>query len=444
MGGVMRLSIVRRASVGREAAARAATAEPSALSLLFALVWLLAASFVGLVASVPARADDGGAHAFLMREAARSTHASSVGSFFRSAPRVFSAAAQAPRAVKARNSAVSKAARAKIRRRRHALALARAEAAKRALAAETKVLEKTEAATAETAPTSAKLAHKAAAAAARPADAYLRDETLRRGDIVATRQGLKVFAGAAHFPYVASDFTPVSRARRLGKRAALIALDKTIRRSRPASTRVVRVASAVTTKPRRVIVGTTERATNVASVERRRRHGEGHASAAMAYAPGPSLGPAQKAIERAVSKARRHGRKTIRRGHAASTNGLRVASAVKARRSQDATRRKSTHASRVARTKIGVASTTRHLQRRRSHASVAMAYAAGPTLAPAQKSIERVAHRGSRQGFRASRHYRGASVAARARVQRTVFAYSLPPRPARRNLGRGFLQYLFE
>ena len=38
------------------------------------------------------------------------------------------------------------------------------------------------------------------------------DRTLRRGDLVMTAQGLRVFKGSSHFPYRAADFVPLSEA----------------------------------------------------------------------------------------------------------------------------------------------------------------------------------------------------------------------------------------
>ncbi|WP_332681835.1 hypothetical protein [Bosea sp. (in: a-proteobacteria)] len=67
---------------------------------------------------------------------------------------------------------------------------------------------------------------RAAAAAAKPAvkldpasDAYwyLRDPTLRKGDIVVTRSGVVVFDGRASSEHVASDFTALGETRRVSK-----------------------------------------------------------------------------------------------------------------------------------------------------------------------------------------------------------------------------------
>ena len=73
------------------------------------------------------------------------------------------------------------------------------------------------------------LAVKAAAAAARPDDSYLKDKTLRRGDIIATAAGLRVFLGSAQFPYRARDFAPISATRHIAQRPVLEALDRSLR-----------------------------------------------------------------------------------------------------------------------------------------------------------------------------------------------------------------------
>lgn len=73
------------------------------------------------------------------------------------------------------------------------------------------------------------LALKAAAAAVRPDDAHLNDKTLRRGDIVATAAGLRVFRGSGQFPYRARDFAPISAARHVAQRPVLEALDRSLR-----------------------------------------------------------------------------------------------------------------------------------------------------------------------------------------------------------------------
>lgn len=105
------------------------------------------------------------------------------------------------------------------------------------------------AAPAEQKVTPASLALKAAAAAARPEDAHFRDRTLRRGDIVATTTGLRVFLGAEHFPYRAKDFVSVSTAKHLTQRADLEALDRSLRGVRTVAAavqkRVARVAKKI-------------------------------------------------------------------------------------------------------------------------------------------------------------------------------------------------------
>ncbi|MDE2364119.1 MAG: hypothetical protein KGM42_15690 [Hyphomicrobiales bacterium] len=104
------------------------------------------------------------------------------------------------------------------------------------------------------------------------ADAHLTDKTLRRGDIVATVSGLRIFKGAEHFPFVDSDFASISRGRHVQNVAMLQAIDRMIRRdhwaenakdkaakdktakiaaARPAPTAAVRAAALPHVQPRR-------------------------------------------------------------------------------------------------------------------------------------------------------------------------------------------------
>ena len=87
----------------------------------------------------------------------------------------------------------------------------------------------------ETKVTSQTLALKAAAAASRPENPHYHDKTLRRGDIVATATGLRMFLGAEHFPYRPRDFAPISKARHIAQRGALEAMDRSLRGIRVAA-----------------------------------------------------------------------------------------------------------------------------------------------------------------------------------------------------------------
>lgn len=69
-----------------------------------------------------------------------------------------------------------------------------------------------------------------------PLGRFLRDPSLRRGDVVATPNGLMVFQGqGGSGNYRASDFVPVASANGLGgaRRTDLINLDRTVRASTP-------------------------------------------------------------------------------------------------------------------------------------------------------------------------------------------------------------------
>jgi hypothetical protein len=65
-----------------------------------------------------------------------------------------------------------------------------------------------------------------------PLGKFLMDHTLRRGDVVATQNGLMVFRGSGAGPHRERDFAPVSTAQG-PHRATLIALDKTLRQEQP-------------------------------------------------------------------------------------------------------------------------------------------------------------------------------------------------------------------
>lgn len=69
-----------------------------------------------------------------------------------------------------------------------------------------------------------------------PLGRFLRDPSLRRGDVVATPDGLMVFQGrGGSGNHTAADFVPVSRAAGVGgaRRNDLINLDRTVRASNP-------------------------------------------------------------------------------------------------------------------------------------------------------------------------------------------------------------------
>ena len=126
-----------------------------------------------------------------------------------------------------------------------------------------------------------------------PAAAYLTDETLQRGDAVVTAAGVRVFNGYNAAPHSNDDFLPLSKARRARNHAMLEAIDRSIRRERPA----VADADAPTTVSARM-----SRPAAAATDERPRRN---PAAQALAYAPAAATpeGPAIRAIERAIRNA---------------------------------------------------------------------------------------------------------------------------------------------
>lgn len=142
---------------------------------------------------------------------------------------------------------------------------------------------------------------KAAAAAARPDDAHLKDKTLRRGDIVATAGGLRVFLGSERFPYRVRDFAPISAARHVAQRPVLEALDRSLRgirlaaRSQPQK-RVAKVEGL----PKTFTAGPVRRVDA--------RPAPAARAIALAYAPragsveAKPAAPALRAIERAVRR----------------------------------------------------------------------------------------------------------------------------------------------
>ena len=129
------------------------------------------------------------------------------------------------------------------------------------------------------------------------ADAYLADRTLRRGDIIATVHGLRVFKGAAHFPYVDTDFAALAKGPRVQNVAMLQAIDRMIRRDHRAENARTAVASAASARPPRAT-----RAAHVARAATGRR-------ATLAYAPASRTmdAPAVRAIAKVSRPARRGG-----------------------------------------------------------------------------------------------------------------------------------------
>ena len=194
-----------------------------------------------------ARADDGGMMAFLLKGNGNGRARIAAPQIRFVAPAVIGRGAVAHRATVARHK--SRASRqAKARQRlRHDRKFASARRV-RAEAALTQV----SLGPIDTKVTSQTLALKAAAAAARPENPHFQDRTLRRGDIVATASGLRVFLGAEHFPYRPRDFAPISRARHVAQRGALEAMDRSLRGIRAvahtAKVRAVKSARRALTK----------------------------------------------------------------------------------------------------------------------------------------------------------------------------------------------------
>ena len=270
---------------------------------VFALACLAGAGFSAGEHSA-ARADDGGMMSFLLNGNGGGRARAIAPAFRIMAPAV------RERASFARKVAV---ARAKVRARSARLALAHKFPKHRhpALAAATpggrvplvRTVSLDIAPLAEQKIAAQTLALKTAAAAARPDDVYLQDRTLRRGDIVATAAGLRVFLGAAHFPYKAHDFASVTSARRVAQRSDLEALDRALRGIRrvPHQKRIAKVATRIklaAVAPRGVDTRHVQ-AKSVPAVQ----------TVAMAYAPRtdiqglrPVESPATQAIERVIRR----------------------------------------------------------------------------------------------------------------------------------------------
>lgn len=246
-----------------------------------------------------ARADDGGMMSFLL--------SGNGGGRARTAVPAYRAEAPAARQREAFVRKVA-ASRAKVQARKARLAMAHkmknSHRLAGAQAAGAALIQKAALELPEPEPkvTAHSLALKAAAAAARPEDAHLRDRTLRRGDIVATASGLRVFLGAEHFPYRPHDFAPVTSARHVAKRADLVALDRALRGIRvaaaPIQKRIAKKVAHVKPSVEKPRVAATQRAPELQTV-------------ALAYAPrlesqklqapaSASDNPAARAIERIV------------------------------------------------------------------------------------------------------------------------------------------------
>lgn len=247
-----------------------------------------------------ARADDGGMMAFLLK-------GNSAGRARAAAPQVrFAAPAAFGRSAISRHAAVSrhKARAARHAKARHRLRHARTYAASK-IELPQKVLAQVSLGPINTKVTAQTLALKAAAAAVRPENPHFQDRTLRRGDIVATASGLRVFLGAEHFPYRPRDFAPVSQARHVAQRSALEAMDRSLRGIRV----VVHVAKARVAKAAHhaVVKIAPEKRVHPAVAARAKGSAPSRAIA-LAYAPKPeSIGvgagePALKAIARAVRR----------------------------------------------------------------------------------------------------------------------------------------------
>lgn len=144
------------------------------------------------------------------------------------------------------------------------------------------------------------LAVKAAAAAARPDDSYLKDKTLRRGDIIATAAGLRVFLGSAQFPYRARDFAPISATRHIAQRPVLEALDRSLRGVRlVARSQLQKRVAKVEERPKAQVAWPRRADARPAPAAR---------AIALAYAPragateAKTAAPAVQAIERVVRR----------------------------------------------------------------------------------------------------------------------------------------------
>lgn len=279
-----------------------------------------------------ARADDGGMMAFLLK-------GNSAGRARAAAPqiRIVAPAAFGRNAI-SRHTAVSrhKARVARHAKARHRLRHERAYAASK-IELPQKVLAQVSLGPINTKVTAQTLALKAAAAAVRPENPHFQDRTLRRGDIVATASGLRVFLGAEHFPYRPRDFAPVSQARHVAQRSALEAMDRSLRGIRVvahvANGRVAKARVAKATHHGVVKIAPDKRAHP--AVAARANTPAPSQAITLAYAPkSESIGagagePALKAIARAI---RRVDLPAANPEHVARANILPISTAPVARR----------------------------------------------------------------------------------------------------------------
>lgn len=289
----MRNLFARVARIGTAGCRRSPAGRLSVL-LLLAIGWFAA---VGLSSEAlsPARADDAGMMSFLLREGRRQSAQPSVAPLFRFQSPTF-VAREKPHRVAAR-TAKARHLHAAWRKRAPAphirMALAQTGLPPMAKAGATTVDGAAGAATAK------RIAEKAAAAAARPVNAYLTDSTLRRGDVVATTKGLRVFAGARHFPYREHDFVALSHAQTIGNKGVLAALDRTLRRAPDSGVR-----SAARTASRRAAPAAYIRVAD-ATTRPDARPGAGAPSPSriLAFAPQQSdTAPAVQALDRIIRK----------------------------------------------------------------------------------------------------------------------------------------------
>ena len=264
-------------------------------SAIFALACLAGVGF-SVGAPFEARAgDDGGMMSFLLS-------GNRGGRARATAPSVhFAAPAMRAHAPSARRFAVARQKARTARSTRLALAHKRTKSFERASASGSanSLIQKAslnlDVASVHARPVSESLALKAAAAAARPEDAHLRDKTLRSGDVVATSNGLKVFRGSEQFPHRASDFVPVARAQNIAQRTVLEALDRSLRGIRTVA-RTQKARIIVAKAPEQPAAGGNVRPTTPAL-----------RTVAMSYAPKADSNakpdaPAMQAIERIVRR----------------------------------------------------------------------------------------------------------------------------------------------
>ncbi len=185
------------------------------------LPWLLSILFVAF-GGASALADDAGAHEFVLREARGVARAAIIefSPMRVRAPRparTIALTVQSPRRA-SMTHARSMIARHKIAARGVVHAPAPRHVA--AFAPPAAVRSQARVAAAPSLPPASK-PEPAATAASR-----YTDSSLRKGDIVATEKGLRVFKGASHFPYLEADFVALPKAGRLGRELA--ALDTAI------------------------------------------------------------------------------------------------------------------------------------------------------------------------------------------------------------------------